>query len=123
MVAKATYDKARVGLVLVPSAPGAQLLRDAEWKGWSVGWKSYVRALQLACPAGFKVLGARARALRDWIVPRLTGEQPAGTPSLTSVFSLIGRDLRAAQESARTSEPGVGPRRSLLLLARSWTQR
>ena len=65
MVAKANYDKARGGLVLVPSAPGAQQLRDAEWKGWSVSWKSYVRALQPARPVGFKVLGARAQALRD----------------------------------------------------------
>ena len=37
MVAKATYDKAQAGLLLVPSAPGAQMLRDAKWKGWSVG--------------------------------------------------------------------------------------
>ena len=33
IVAKATYHKARMGLVPVPSAPGAQQLRDAEWKG------------------------------------------------------------------------------------------
>ena len=45
MVTKATYDKARGGLVLVPLAPGAEHLRDAEWKGWSASWKSYVRAL------------------------------------------------------------------------------
>ena len=45
MVTKATYDKARGGLVLVSSAPGAQQLRDAEWKGGSAAWKSYVRAL------------------------------------------------------------------------------
>ena len=77
MVARANYHKARVALVLVPSA---QMLRDAEWKGWSVGWKSYVKALQPACPVGFKVLGAQAPALRDWIVPRLTGERRAGTP-------------------------------------------
>ena len=57
---KATYDKARGGLVLVPPAPGAQHLRDAEWKGWSASWKNYVRAR----PVGFKVLGARAQALR-----------------------------------------------------------
>ena len=62
---------------------------------------------------GFKVLGARAQALRDWIVLRLTSERLAGTPSLTSVFNLIGRDLRAAHESARTSEPDVGPREEL----------
>ena len=65
MVTKATYDKARGGRVLVPSAPGAQQLRDAEWKGWSASWKSYVRALQPARPVGFKALGARAQALRD----------------------------------------------------------
>ena len=33
MVAKATYHKARVGLVLVCSAPGARMLRDIECKG------------------------------------------------------------------------------------------
>ena len=54
---------------------------------------SYTRALQTAKPVGFKVLGARAPALRDWIVPRLTGERPAGTPSLTTVFGFIERDL------------------------------
>ena len=53
MAAKATYDKTRVALVLVPSAFGAQMLRDAEWKGWSVSWNSYVRALRPARPAGF----------------------------------------------------------------------
>ena len=56
MVTKATYDKARGGLVLVPWALGAQHLR----KGWSAAWKSYVRALQQARPVGFKVLGAQA---------------------------------------------------------------
>ena len=50
-----------------------------------------------------------APALRDWIVPRLTGERPAGTPSLTSVFGLIGRDLRAAHESAQVLEPETDP--------------
>ena len=70
---------------------------------------SYVRALQPVRSKGFKVLGARAQALRDWIVPRLTGERPAGTPSLTIVFSLIGRDVRAAQEAANTSAPDVSP--------------
>ena len=74
MVAKATYDKARVGPVLVPLGPEAQLLRDAKWKGWSVGWNTYVRALQPSRHAGFKVLGTRALALWDWIVPRLTDE-------------------------------------------------
>ena len=57
MVTKATFDKARGGLVLVHSAPGAQQLREAEWKGWSVSWKSYVQALQPTRPVGFKVLG------------------------------------------------------------------
>ena len=109
MVTKATYDKARGGLVPVPSAPGAQQLQYAEWKSWSACWKSYVRALQSARHMGFKILGAHAHALRDWIVPRLTGEHPAGTPSLTTVFNLIGRDLRAAQESASTSETDVCP--------------
>ena len=37
MVAKATYNKAHTALVPVPSACGAQMLRDAEWKGRSVG--------------------------------------------------------------------------------------
>ena len=54
-------------------------------------------------------MGVQAPALPDWIFPRLTGERPAGTPSLTSVFSLIGRDLRVARESARTSEMDVDP--------------
>ena len=84
MVAKATYDRARGGLVIVPSALGAQQLRDADWKGWSASWVSYVRALQPAKPVGFKVLGAQAPALRDWVIPRLSGERPAGTPSLTT---------------------------------------
>ena len=92
MVARATYDRARGGLVIVHSALGAQQLRDAEWKGWSASWVSYARALEPAKPVGFKVLGARAPALRDWVLPRLTGERPAGTPSLTTVFGLIGRD-------------------------------
>ena len=113
MVAKATYDRARGGLVIIPSALGAQQLPDADWKGWSASWVSYARALQPAKPTGFKVLGARAPALRDWVVPRLTGERPAGTPSLTTVFSLIGRDQRAAQEadsdSARSTDPLDGP--------------
>ena len=61
MVAKATYDKARQGLSLVPSAPGAQ----ADWKGWSATWVSYVKALQMVRPTGFKILGARAQVLRD----------------------------------------------------------
>ena len=98
MVAMTNYDKTRVALVLVPSAFEAHMLRDAEWKGWSVGWNSPTKALQPARRAGFKVLGAQA--LRDWLIPRLTGERPVGTPSLTSVFGLIGRDLRAAQETA-----------------------
>ena len=34
LVAKATYNKAREGLVLVPSALESQQLRHAEWKGW-----------------------------------------------------------------------------------------
>ena len=101
------------GVVIIPSALGAQELRDADWKGWSASWVSYARALQPAKPTGFKVLGARAPALQDWIVPRLTGERPAGTPSLTTVFSLIGRDQRAAQEaesdSARSTDPLDGP--------------
>ena len=113
MVARATYDRARGGLVVVPSALGAQQLRDAGWKGWSASWVSYARALQPAKPVGFKVLGAQAPALRDWVLPRLTGERPAGTPSLTTVFGLIGRDLRAAQEaasgSARNADPPGGP--------------
>ena len=118
MVARATYDKARIAWVLVPSASGAQMLRDAEWKGWSVGRKSYMKAPPPARLAGFEVLGAQAPALRDWIVHRLTGERPAGTPSLTSVFGLIGRDLCAAQESARIPEPDAdsapgGPQQSL----------
>ena len=96
MVTKATYNKAQGGLVLVPSALGAQQLRDAEWKGWSGSGKSYVRALRPSHPVGFKLLGARAQALRDWIVPKLTSKRPARTPSLTTVFGLIGRDLRAA---------------------------
>ena len=72
--------------------------------------KSYVRALQLARPAGFKVVGAQAWVLRDWIVPGFSGEKPARTPSRTSVFTLIRRHLRAAQEFARVSEPDVDPR-------------
>ena len=64
---------------------------------------SYARALQPAKPVGFKVLGAWAPALRDWIIPRLNGERPAGTPSLTTVFGLIERDLRTAQEAASNS--------------------
>ena len=67
------------------------------------------RALQPVSPVGFKILGAQAQALHDWIVLRLTGERLAGTPSLTKVFGLIGRDLRAAQESAKTSAPEVSP--------------
>ena len=113
MVARATYDRARGGLVIVPSALGAQQLRDADWKGWSASWVSYARALQPGKPVGFKVLGAQAPALRDWVLPRLTGERPAGTPSLTTVFGLIGRDLRAAQEaaggSATHADPQGGP--------------
>ena len=113
MVAKATYNKTRGGLALVPSAPGAQQLRDADGKGWSATWVSYVRALQPVRPVGFKVRGARAQALRDWIVPRLTGKGPAGTPSLTTVFGLIGCDLRAAQQAtnnlALDDDPRTGP--------------
>ena len=109
MVAKATYDRARGGLVLFPSALGAQQLRDANWKGWSASWVSYARALQPAKPVGFKLLAARAPALRDWVLPRLTCEQPAGTPSLTTVFGLIERDLRAAQGAAGTSAQSRGP--------------
>ena len=113
MVARATYDRARGGLVIVPSALGAQQLRNADWKGWSASWVSYARALQPAKPVGFKVLGAQAPALRDWLLPRLTGKRPAGPPSLTTVFGLIGRDLRAAQEaaggSATHADPQGGP--------------
>ena len=64
MVAKATYDKTR-GPVLVPSAQGAQQLRDADSKCWSASWVTYVRAFQPVRPVGFKVLGARAQAPRD----------------------------------------------------------
>ena len=113
MVARTTYDRARGGLVVVRSALGAQQLRDSDWKGWSASWVSYAPALQPAKPVGFKVLGAQAPALRDWVLPRLTGERPAGTPSLTTVFGLIGRDLRAAQEaaggSAKNADPPGGP--------------
>ena len=113
MVARATYDRARGRLVVVPSALGAQQLRDAHSKGWSAWGVSYARALQPAKPVGFKVLGAQAPALRDWVLSRLTGQRPAGTPSLTTVFGLIGHDLRTAQEaasgSARNAEPPGGP--------------
>ena len=109
MVARATYDRARGGLVVVPSALGAQQLRDANWKGWSASWVSYARALHPNKPVGFKVLGAQAPALRDWVLPRLTGERPAGTPSLTTVFGLIGRDLRAAQGAAGGSATHADP--------------
>ena len=85
------------------------MLRDAECKGRSVGWKSYVKAFQLARPSDFKVLGVQAPPLRDWIVPRLTSERPAETPSLASVFGLIERDLRSAQESVRVPEPNADP--------------
>ena len=98
--------------MLVPSALEAQQLRDTDWKGWSASWKSYAKALQRARPVGRKVLGERGHALCDWIVPRLTGEKVAGTPSLTTVFGLIGRDLRAAQECAGTSAPEVSPGRA-----------
>ena len=56
MVTKATYNKARGELVVVPSNPGFQQLWDIEWKGWSASWKSYVRAPQPARPVGFKVV-------------------------------------------------------------------
>ena len=42
-------------------------------------------------------------------MPRLNGERPAGTPSLSSVLSLIGRDLRAAQKAANSWAPDVSP--------------
>ena len=109
MAAKATFEKAQGGLALVPLAPGAQQLRDAERKGWCVSWKSSAGALQPVRPLGFIVLGARAQALCDWIVPRLNGERQAGTPSLTTMFCVIGRDLCAAQEFASTSTPDVSP--------------
>ena len=67
IVAKATYDKATLGLLLIPWATGAQILRDAGSKGWSVGLKSYVNALQQSRLACFKVLGARALGRRDSI--------------------------------------------------------
>ena len=70
---------------------------------------SYARALQPAKPVGFKVLGARAPALRDWVLPRLTGDGLAGTPSLTTVFGLIERDLRAAQGVVGTLAQSRGP--------------
>ena len=72
-------------------------------------WVSYARALQPTRPVGIKVLGARAPARRDWIVPRLTGERPAGTPSLTTVFGLIEADLRTAQDAASDSERSHDP--------------
>ena len=78
MVARATYDRARGGLVIVPSALGAQQLRDADWKGWSAPWVSYARALQPAKPVRFKVLGAQAPALRDWVLPRAHGRTASG---------------------------------------------
>ena len=87
MVAKATYDKAGVALVLVPSASGDQMLRDAEWKGWSVGRKSCVKALQPARPAGFKSPGGAGPGPAGLDSPE--AHWP-GTPSLTSVFGLIG---------------------------------
>ena len=71
---------------------------------------SYVRALHPAKPVGFKVLGAQSPALRDRIVPRLTGERPAGTPSLPTVFGLIRRDLRAAQEAASDPAQSTVPK-------------
>ena len=82
---------------------------DAEWKGMSATWVSYGRALQPVRPIGFEFLGVKAQALRDWIVPKLTGERTAGTPSLTRVFSLIGRDVRAAQEAANSAAWDVSP--------------
>ena len=109
MVAKATYDRARGGLVLIPSALGAQQLRDADWKGWSASWVTYARALQPAKLVGFNVLGARAPPLRDWVLLRLTGKRPVGTSSLTTVFGLIERDLRAAQWAAGNSTQTRGP--------------
>ena len=108
MVAGANYERTWVALVLVPSTSGAQALRDPEWKGWSVAWRSYAKAVQPARPTGFKVMGARAPALRNRIIPRLTGERPTGTPSLTSVFGILGKDLRATQASTRVPEPAPG---------------
>ena len=46
---------------MVLSALGAKQLCDADWKGWSALWPSYVRALQLAKPVGFKVQERRPR--------------------------------------------------------------
>ena len=57
----------------------------------------------------FEFLGAQVQALRDCMVPKLTGEQPGGTPFLTTVVGLIGRDWRASQESADASAPNGGP--------------
>ena len=60
-------------------------------------------------PCGFQGPGGAGPGPAGLDSPRLTGERQAGTPSLTSVFGLIGRDLRAAQESARIPEPDANP--------------
>ena len=61
--------------------------------------------------------------MRDWIVLKLTGERPAGTPSLTKLFGLIERDVRAAHETADTSAQDVSPCASLLLPSRTRRRR
>ena len=116
MVARATYDKACFALLSVPSAFEAQMLRDAEWKGWgvrdaewkgwSVGCKSYVKALQPARPVGFKVLGAQGPALRDWIVPMLSAKRPVGTPF--PYLSLWPPRARPARGLGVCLGPGAG---------------
>ena len=50
-------------------------------------------------------MGAQAPPLRDLIIPRLTGERPAGTPSLTSVFGILGKDVRTTLAPAWVMGP------------------
>ena len=54
-----------MALVPVPTALGAEALRNAGRKCWSIGWKSYMKALHPLRPTGFKVLREQASILRD----------------------------------------------------------
>ena len=105
---------------MIPSALGAQQLRNADWKGWSASWVSHVQALKPAKPVSFKVLGARAPALREWVLLRLTGERPAGIPSLTTVWASLSETCERSKGQLATRREAAAPTTGPLL--QSWSR-
>ena len=79
--------------------------RRLAWKGWGVAWWGYAKQLQLSRPVTYKLKDPQVEAIWDWLLPKLAGGRPAGTPCLTEVFGAISASLavvKAGEEAVGT---------------------